>query len=170
MKVNVYKQRWLLDFINEQVSNSHITNQYKLEERIHKRLERYLESVNGSHDHRGKLRKIVLEEIIEVSRSYRKERTDTFSSLSVESKDFGESLEFEPRDDLAVIDDRLLVNEIIARLATGDQEKVVLTEWSKGIKDSAIASTLARLFGGKEDTHARNIRRFRKKFRAQLSA
>lgn len=73
-------------------------------------------------------------------------------------------------DDLAVIDDRLLVKEKIALLAKGDPKKVaILIAWSDGFyNESALSELLAQLFGGKPDSHRKSIIRFRYSCRETL--
>lgn len=66
-------------------------------------------------------------------------------------------------DDLAVVDDALLVKEKIALLAKGDLKKrAILIAWSDGFyNDSALSELLAQLFGGKPESHRQAIKRFR---------
>lgn len=70
---------------------------------------------------------------------------------------------FDVRDDLAVVDDGVLVKEKIASLAGSDPRKMVVLEaWSQGFtNDSEIALFLAEQFGGKTDSHRKYIIRFR---------
>lgn len=77
---------------------------------------------------------------------------------------------FEPVDDLAVVDDRLLTQEKIALLAKGDsRKKAILLAWSDGLyNDSALSELLAQLFGGKSETHRQAIKRFKSFCQASL--
>lgn len=168
MKVVVYKQRWLLDFIADKVARTSVTNQHKLEDRIHRRVAKYLEEVDDAHKHRNYLKKLVFEEIKESKKLYRQERATLYDDLAVDNEQDG--IQFEPEDTLASVGDRLIVNETIAGLASDDRKSVILTEWSKGTTDINIARALARQFGGNVDSYARSIRRFRLDCRAEFSA
>jgi DNA-directed RNA polymerase specialized sigma subunit len=78
---------------------------------------------------------------------------------------------FEPIDDLAVVEDELLVKEKIALLAKGDsRKKAILLAWSDGFyNDSALSELLAQLFGGKPESHRQAIKRFRSFCQASLA-
>lgn len=74
------------------------------------------------------------------------------------------------KDDLAVVDDSLLVNEKIAFLAGDDlKKKFVLKAWSEGCdNDSELAVLLAQRFGGSARSYCMFIRRFRMECRKKL--
>src|SRR5690606_27356238 len=83
------------------------------------------------------------------------------------SMDFGESDEhfetYEVEDELALIDDGILVNEKIAFLAEGDSRKLaILNNWQHGYyNDSNTSAFLAKRFGGNSESHRKFINRFR---------
>jgi len=85
----------------------------------------------------------------------------------VSSLDFGESDEqyetYEVEDELALIDDGILVNEKIALLAEGDSRKLaILNSWKNGcFNDSSTSVSLAKHFGGNSESHRKFINRFR---------
>lgn len=66
-------------------------------------------------------------------------------------------------DDLAVVDDGILVNERIASLAGDDSKRrYILKAWSEGFyNESELATLLAQRFGGNARSHCRFIQRFR---------
>lgn len=66
-------------------------------------------------------------------------------------------------DDLAVVDDILIVNEKIALLAEDDSRKLaILNAWTNGeYNDSDTASFLAKRCGGNSESHRKFINRFR---------
>lgn len=77
---------------------------------------------------------------------------------------------FEITDDLAVVDDELMVNERIASLAGDDsRRKFVLWAWSEGFfNESELATLLAQRFGGNARSHCRFIQRFRTECQEKL--
>lgn len=83
------------------------------------------------------------------------------------SLDFGESDEqyetYEVEDELALVDDGILVNEKIALLAEGDSRKLaILNNWQHGYyNDSNTSTFLAKRFGGNSESHRKFINRFR---------
>lgn len=87
-----------------------------------------------------------------------------------EEDDVGAVEEIWIKDDLAVVDDSIIVNERIALLAEGDSRKrVILKAWSEGyFNDSELATLLAQRFGGVEESHRKFIRRFRNNCREKL--
>lgn len=70
---------------------------------------------------------------------------------------------FDIKDDLAIIDERLLLNEKITGLAAGDLRKLaILNSWlDPYYNDSTTAASLARSVGGKPESHRKFIGRFR---------
>jgi hypothetical protein len=78
---------------------------------------------------------------------------------------------YESVDELAIIEDSLLVKEKIALLAKGDsRKKAILLAWSDGFyNDSALSELLAQLFGGKPESHRQAIKRFRSFCQASLA-
>lgn len=74
------------------------------------------------------------------------------------------------KDDLAVVDDALLVNEKITFLAGGDvKRRFILKAWSEGYdNESKLAVLLSQRFGGKTESHHKFIRRFRVECQKEL--
>ena len=167
----VYKERWLNDFVSNRVARTRVTNQNLLEDRIHKQLDKYLTKYEGAHKHRNKLRKIVNDEIASSEKLYRLERTETFSEISAVN-DFGESIEYEPVDALASVEESVLekssVTERIRSLATTDSEEFVLNAWINGKSDSEIARELALHIGGKSQSTRKTVQRFKTKCQKRL--
>lgn len=66
-------------------------------------------------------------------------------------------------DDLAVVDETLLLNERITGLAAGDPRKLaILNSWlDPEYNDSKTANLLAQTSGGKAESHRKFIGRFR---------
>lgn len=85
-----------------------------------------------------------------------------------ETRREGERLEL--ADDLAVVDDEMLVNERIASLAGDDSKReFILKAWSEGyFNESELASILADRFGGNARSHCKFIQRFRTECREKL--
>lgn len=167
----VYKERWLVDFVNTQVARTRVTNQSLLESRIHKQLEKYLLKFQDAHRHRNKLRQIVNDEIASSVKLYKLERTESFSGTCVVN-DFGESLEFEPEDVLANVEEPMLekssISERIRSLAATDSEEFVLNAWIDEKSDSEIARELALRFGGNSRSLRIWVQRFRTKCQERL--
>ena len=87
------------------------------------------------------------------------------------SGDEERSSNYEVVDDLAVIDDGIIVNEKIALLAEDDSRKLaILNAWSNGeYNDSDTASFLAKRYGGNSESHRKFINRFRTTCRGALA-
>jgi hypothetical protein len=93
-----------------------------------------------------------------------KSRTNLTSIEALASRDDeGNDTPYDVIDNLAVIDDGLLVNEKIALLAEDDSRKLaILNAWSNGeYNDSDTASFLAKRYGGNSESHRKFINRFR---------
>jgi hypothetical protein len=93
-----------------------------------------------------------------------KAKTHSKNVVSIEalaSRDDGTP--YEVIDDLAVVDDGLIVNEKIALLAEDDSRKLaILNAWSNGeYNDSDTALFLAKRCGGNSESHRKFINRFR---------
>lgn len=96
----------------------------------------------------------------------------TFSEMESEDREDVEEIEFEPEDVLANVEGEVIKRETADLLAQGDCRKEKIIEfWAIGNTNSAhISRTLARSFGGNEETHRKYIQRFRRSCREQLSA
>lgn len=75
----------------------------------------------------------------------------------------GNIVSLEVTDDLAIVDDELIVTEKVALLAEDDSRKLaILTAWTNGeFNDSETASFLAKRYGGNSESHRKFINRFR---------
>lgn len=88
---------------------------------------------------------------------------DKLTSIEALASRDDDATPYEVIDNLAVIDDRYLVNEKIALLAEDDSRKLaILNAWSNGeYNDSDTASFLAKRCGGNSESHRKFINRFR---------
>lgn len=168
----VYENPKVLDYIIRSVDNvSHqVTNTDKLEAEIIKKVAEYLIAGYRSFT---RIKLLIHREISAALRKWRIQQSIYFSGLS-SSQDDGSSVEFEPVDALAGVEESVIqkssIDEKIARLATGDRELITLNGWKDGLTDTQISETLASLFGGKVASHCRYIRRFREKCQRKLVA
>lgn len=161
--IELYSNRRSLDFIREEIDKvSHIiTDTEKLEKRIYDQLEKARYTFS-------QLRRIVGREIDLAKKQFRNERTISFSKLAV-TNDFGESLDYEPKDVLANVSETVVKNiwqiEKIGSLAATDRDKFTLSAWMDGYNDLEISSMLAHRFGGIAESHRKSIQRLRAKCR-----
>lgn len=74
-------------------------------------------------------------------------------------------------DDLAIIDEEVLLNERITSLAAGDPVNLaILSSWiDKSYNDSETAKTLACIYGGKSESYRKSIQRFRSRCQKALA-
>ncbi|WP_178023061.1 helix-turn-helix domain-containing protein [uncultured Paenibacillus sp.] len=89
--------------------------------------------------------------------------------VSITSRD-GVDIDFE--DDLAIVDgNRIFANEKIAFLAEGDPLKLaILKAWSDGVfRPKDVTILLAQNFGGKSESHRKQITRFRSHCQTKLA-
>ncbi|MCY9532927.1 hypothetical protein M5X04_26825 [Paenibacillus alvei] len=93
---------------------------------------------------------------------------EKFDPLDKDRVDEGISIILE--DDLAVVDDALMVNERIASLAGDDsRRRFVLKAWSEGFyNESELATLLAQRYGGNARSHCKFIQRFKTECREKL--
>jgi len=168
----VYKHKDALEYLRTCVNQvTHlVVNTEKLEARIFKQLADYLSTGKKSF---ARIRHIVNRDVDLALKQFRKEKACTFNRLSSEN-DFGESLEFEPQDILANVEDAVIekssINEKIAGLASDDRELFTLNAWIDGKDDVTIAKALASLYGGKSEGHRTFIKRFRTRCQRKLTA
>lgn len=86
--------------------------------------------------------------------------------------DEGQAVEYEPRDDLAIVGSgRLELKETITLLAKSDRRReLILTEWMNGnTNDTDISDTLARVLGGQARSHRIFVQRFRTECRTAIT-
>lgn len=104
-----------------------------------------------------------------------REKTRRVEIVPIRQSSFEEDEVFsqaDVKDDLAVVDaSRIIVKEKIAFLAEGDPLKVaILNAWVSGeLNNSAISVLLAQNFGGKAESHRRQITRFRSQCQKALA-
>lgn len=144
----VYEHHWLLEYVRKKVNevSFSITNTDKLESSIYHQLEKYF-SLNKEVISKRWLRHLVDREIELMLRLHRIQHTTLYSDLAV-TNDFGESLMYEPVDKTADVEyevERKSLQRKIARLASDDFERYVLTAWSRGERSIDIAKDLAAL-------------------------
>lgn len=88
----------------------------------------------------------------------------------MESSDGDERAGYQFEDGSANVERDVLFKEKISLLAQGDSRKeIILSEWSKGVKDDkSIAMLLAQQYGGSIETHRSFLYRFRTKCQSLL--
>lgn len=166
----VYKHKEALRYIRENVDRvSHvITNIEKLEKEIFYQVSKYLALGKKSI---SQIRWIVNREISSALKKFGKQDKINFSNI-LEENDFGESLEFEPEDVLANVEEPILekssIRERIRSLAATDSEEFVLNAWIDEKSDSEIARELALRFGGNSRSLRIWVQRFRTKCQERL--
>ncbi|MNN11047.1 hypothetical protein D3C81_1239870 [compost metagenome] len=122
------------------------------------------EAVMTFDQSRGDFERHALSKLHERTRRWQKRhiiRTRGAASLSIDNVD--EEGGFDIIDDLAIIDDKIMLNERITGLASGDPRKLaILKSWTDPYyNDSKTAALLAQSDGGKLETHRKAIVRFR---------
>jgi len=145
----IYKNPWILKYIQRRVGDvSHVvTNTEKLELSIYKKISRYIEYQGENKISNFRVRKLVEKEISEAIKKFRLQKTTSYSELAV-TNGFGESLEYEPEDEVTDVEkdvEQSALQRKIARLASDDFERYVLTAWSRGERSIDIAKDLAVL-------------------------
>lgn len=143
--VQIYCDDWVLRYARKKIDEvSHkITNTYLLEDLIFKELADYYSSYEKRSIKR--IRYIVDRRITQALERNRLQNTMSYSDLAV-TNDFGESLEYEPTDEVTDVEENVERNALqrkIARLASDDFERYVLTAWSRGERSIDIAKDLA---------------------------
>lgn len=145
----IYKKPKLLYYIHNKVDSvsSIITDTSKLERRIYKRLSSYISHKNGENLSFGWMKHLIDAEVSQILKDYRLQMTTTYSDLAI-TNDFGESVMYEPEDTKTNTEyqvERKDLQRKIARLASDDFERYVLTAWSLGERSIDIAKDLAIL-------------------------
>ena len=97
-----------------------------------------------------------------------------FITESLDSNHYGgdaDGITYDVIDDLAVVDDVIIVNEKIALLAEDDSRKLaILNAWSNGMfNDLEHAEFLAKQRGGNQAAHRKYIQRFRSQCQRALA-
>lgn len=149
----IYQKPNLLYYIHNKVDtvSSIITDTSKLERRIYKRLSNYISHKNSKDLSMRWMRYLIDVEVAQILQECRLQKAVTYSDLAV-TNDFGESLMFEPVDEVTDIEEQVeeqvyisSLQRRIARLASDDFERYVLTAWSRGERSIDIAKDLAVL-------------------------
>lgn len=168
----IYQNNDLLDLITRAVDKerNHVANTEMLEDRIYKRLSRYIKGDEERVRHFRTIKRMVYETISEFKDTYRKEFYEHFSEFDTVNTSDGSTTEFEPIDVLADVEGEVLVKEMTALLAQDGRRKIVIEAWSLGNTNSSyISRTLARTIGGNVETHRKFIQRFEKECREKLA-
>ena len=171
----IYKNEAIVKMVQEAVDNAgrKITNTDRLEERIYRRISRYIEGCEKRARHYSIIRKFIYESISEYEKRYRTENSVPFSELESDNEDDGDKeLEFEPIDVLANVESETIAKEMTALLAQDDhRKKIILGNWITGNDNvSDIARLLAQTIGGSVETHRKYIHRFQKECRKFIAA
>lgn len=176
LELNSYRHGWIVRAIEREVMKLGmlITDSTQLEERIHQKIGTYLEGNPERVSNRRYIIQMVRREIDDglKERRFKTEKAIHISGIEMFDSD-GQAVEFEPKDNLAVVgSDMLEIRETINLLAKGDRrKKLILNEWMQGnTNDSDISRTLARELGGKVNTYRISIQRFRIECREALTA
>ena len=169
----VYENEWLLERVY-QVSDSIrnvLTDQTLFESRCIKRLGEYLNKDKRNIKNRMYLERIINEVAKTSIKRNKNENYQTFSELLAEDSE-GKTVEFDPIDVLADVESEVIKKETATMLAQGDCRKKKIVElWIIGNTNNAyISRTLARSFGGNEESHRKYIQRFQQSGREFLEA
>ncbi|MFJ7665285.1 hypothetical protein ACIQXW_23285 [Lysinibacillus sp. NPDC097162] len=166
----VYENVSVMSYLRQKVDevSNVITDVDKLETRIYAQLVSYF-SLGKSSFRRAQ--KLIDREVSQALKQFGKQKAINFSELA-KGNDFGESVEFEPKDLLAqggeTVIQNISLNEKIARLATDDRESVTLNAWANGFNDTQVSETLASHFGGNKESHRKFVRRFKARCQERL--
>lgn len=170
----IYENTRLLDRITQAVDNvrNKVTNTEILEDRIYKRLSRYIKGNPDKAKHINTLTRMTYETIAEVRNGYKNEHYEHYSNFDEVNESDGSKTEFEPVDVLADVESEVVTKEMTTLLAQdGHRDKEILNYWLIGNTNSAhISRSLARTFGGNDSSHRVYVHRFRESCREQLSA
>lgn len=142
---NVYNDRTAIAYVRKKVNEvSHIiTDTCKVESAIFDQLVDYF-ATNEKRSFK-RIMYLVDRQISLALKRHRLQQTVSYSDLAV-TNGFGESLEYEPEDGVTDVEDDVERNALhrkIARLASDDFERYVLTAWSRGERSIDIAKDLA---------------------------
>lgn len=167
----VYKYDWLLEWVyseSDKLRNS-LSDQTLFETRCISRLGEYLNKDSSNIKNKRYLKKIIKEVAKSSLELFKKENYQIFSELITEDPE-GKTVEFEPIDVLADVESEVIKKETAALLAQGDCRKKKIVElWIIGNTNNAyISRTLARSFGGNEESHRKYIQRFKQSCREFL--
>lgn len=169
--VQIYKNYDVLRYIRKKVDSvsNVITNTTKLEQDIFNSIARYLKYKRNEGISFKRIRYLVDSSIGKALKEHRLQQTVVYSDLAI-TNGFGESLEYEPEDEITDVGQDVLERTIesslkgkIARLASDDFEEFVLQSWMLGDSDVEIARELALRKGGKVPSLVVKISRFRER-------
>lgn len=151
-----------------EISRNQISSQCDFEEDCFKRID---EAVKIFDIEKGRFRALVEAKLRERLNRWKKRnitKTRNFTSVPIISKDGECSIDV--KDDRAIIEDNILVNEEIASLAGGDLRNLaILKSWTyTGNSDTATATLLAQSYGGNAESHRRYITRFKSQCQTTL--
>ena len=113
----IYKNEAIVKMVQEAVDNvgRKITNTDRLEERIYRRISRYIKGCEKRARHHKIIRKFIYETISDYEKRYRTENSIPFSGLERDNEDDGnKEMEFEPIDVLANVESETIAKEMTA--------------------------------------------------------
>lgn len=173
----IYEDNSLVDYIRWRIDkvSYKITNVDKLENKIFQRLQSYFEYKSNQNISNFRVRSIIGKEIDQALKEHRLQHTVSYSDLAV-TNNFGELLEYDPEDEVTDVGQDVLDRTVeqsvkgkIARLASDDFERYVLTAWSLGERSADIAKDLA-IHGNHDVAYYKlKVARFKKRFKKKWS-
>ena len=172
----IYYNNSLLDSIVKAIDSARndVTNTALLEDRVFKRLARYIDGNYEKSRHTKTIMRMVHETIKQYKEDYKNERYQFFNEVFAregEAGDKDEEYTLEPEDVLADVESEVIAKEMTVLLAQDDhRKKVILGNWINGNDNTSdIARLLAQTIGGNVEAHRKYIQRFRKECRDKLA-
>lgn len=152
----------LILFIFRECEKVELANTEKLENRVIKELERFIEKFPHHSRNYTVLRTRVRNHISSSRKRFKSEDSVVFSGITLNNED-GEEKEFDPVDVLANVESEVTKEMTVDLLAQADRRKrLILSEWANGnTVDTDISNVLANVLGGKASGHRIYIQRFR---------
>ena len=167
----VYENDWLLEWVYKESDKlrNMISDQTLFEDRCLRRLGEYLNKDKSNIENKRYLKRIIKEVASSSIKRNKKEYYQVFTDLSSNDSE-GKETGYEPIDVLADVESEVIKKETATLLAQGDCRKSKIVElWVTGNTNNAyISRTLARSFGGNEESHRKYIQRFRQSCRDLL--
>lgn len=171
-EILVYKIPWLLDRVYRESDKllCKITDTTRFEDRCIKGLGEYLMICENNKHNKRYLEHLIIRKVKEAEENFKKEDSVRFSEIEVD-EEISEEIYFDPEDVLANVESEVMQKETAALLAQGDCKKTkILGYWLIGNSSSThISRSLARTYGGNEESHRKYVQRFRKSCAEHLS-
>jgi hypothetical protein len=148
-----------------------LTSTDRLESEILNYVGKYLAQNESNIKNKNYITKLVYRQLSASLKRNRKEHAIHFADIGCED-DSGELIEYDPIDNLAIVDTELLTKETVNLLAKEDgRRKLILNAWANGnTNDTELSETLAGFLGGQSRGHCKFIQRFRIECRGVLTA